>query len=287
MKNIVLLILCALTFFSCKEGKKEQIAHLVNKWQNKEIVFPSNMVFTRMGTDTVSYPISSSPYKILIYVDSLGCTSCKLKLDKWKDFIQYIDSVSEHNIPFLFVFHPKDVKELRFTLRSHQFETPVCFDYGDEMNKLNKFPDDVMFQTFLLNSNNQVEVIGNPMHNYSVKELYVQRITGKEQVKLPPSKAEVYVENTTIDMGSFSKDNTRNATFALKNIGEEPLVILDTNTSCGCVTARYDKYPANKGELLNIFIEVKPKEVGYFNETITVKCNTNNTIKLIIKGQAL
>ena len=39
------------------------------------------------------------------------------------------------------------------------------------MNNLNKFPADITFQTFLLDKNNKVVVLGNPIHNIAVNDL--------------------------------------------------------------------------------------------------------------------
>ncbi len=39
-----------------------------------------------------------------MYVDSIGCISCKLKLAKWKQFIVDVDSLSEKNTSFSFYF---------------------------------------------------------------------------------------------------------------------------------------------------------------------------------------
>lgn len=64
--------------FSCKETDKERITRLMLEWQGREVQFPSKMTFTKLGFDTVDYKIPESEYKILVYVDSLGCTSCKL-----------------------------------------------------------------------------------------------------------------------------------------------------------------------------------------------------------------
>lgn len=36
----------------------------------------------------------------------------------------------------------------------------------------------MMFQTFLVDAGNRVKVIGNPIHNLSVKELYLKEIAG-------------------------------------------------------------------------------------------------------------
>lgn len=42
---------------SCQDNKKEQLLHLVQEWQGKEIRFPEKPVFTRFVTDTTDYRI--------------------------------------------------------------------------------------------------------------------------------------------------------------------------------------------------------------------------------------
>ena len=162
MKTVLLYILLITAFFSCDNEQKEkekQILQLVNEWQGKQIVFPENTVFTRYLTDTTNYQIPQSEYKVLIYVDSIGCTSCKLQLHKWKELIEYTDSVTQNKVPFLFFFHPKDAKEIRYLLKRDGFDRPICIDLDDRLNKLNKFPADMTFQTFLLDKNNKVTVL--------------------------------------------------------------------------------------------------------------------------------
>ena len=46
------------------------------------------ILFTK---ESESFIISgTSSYKILVYIDSIGCSSCKLQLNKWKEFINEI-----------------------------------------------------------------------------------------------------------------------------------------------------------------------------------------------------
>ena len=170
-----------LLFSSCQNSPQEHITQLVEEWQGKEVRFPENPVFTRQLSDTVDYRIPETEYKVLVYVDSIGCTSCKLQLPQWKEFIAYVDSVSGGKIPFLFFFQSKDNKELRYILKRDNFRLPVCVDSQNEFGKLNRFPNEQMFQTFLLDQDNRVKVIGNPIHNLSVKELYLKEIEGVKQ----------------------------------------------------------------------------------------------------------
>ena len=178
-----------LLFSSCQNSPQEHITQLVEEWQGKEVRFPENPVFTRQLSDTVDYRIPETEYKVLVYVDSIGCTSCKLQLPQWKEFIAYVDSVSGGKIPFLFFFQSKDNKELRYILKRDNFRLPVCVDSQNEFGKLNRFPSEQMFQTFLLDKDNRVKVIGNPIHNLSVKELYLKEIAGiKETEALRPGR---------------------------------------------------------------------------------------------------
>ena len=51
-------------------------------------------------------------YKIITYVDSIGCTSCNLKFAGWKNFMHVVDSLRPDSVQFLFVFFPKKVTEI-------------------------------------------------------------------------------------------------------------------------------------------------------------------------------
>ena len=107
MKNRILLIILTtllILCISCRESDQERVARLVQEWQGKEIIFPEGLVFTRFVKDTVDYRIPEAEYKVVVYVDSIGCTSCKLKLPEWKKLITHIDSLTDSNIPFLFFF---------------------------------------------------------------------------------------------------------------------------------------------------------------------------------------
>ncbi|WP_459190096.1 DUF1573 domain-containing protein [Parabacteroides sp. APC149_11_2_Y6] len=283
MKQLLLIFSLLLLVSSCKENEKERITRLVNEWQGKEILFPKDITFTRFVTDTVDYQIPQSQYKVLIYIDSIGCTSCKLQLPKWKKLIEYVDSATNSQVPFLFFFQSKDDKELRYILKVDKFDRPVCVDHRNKLNLLNKFPADIMFQTFLLDKDNKVIALGNPIHNSAVKDLYLKQLTGKENsVKHIKTTAEAI--NNKIDFGNIPKGTVKTNTFEIINTGNNPLVITDINTTCGCTTATYDKKPAKPGDTLRVKVTVTPKDTGFFDETVTIRCNTNRPVKVKIRG---
>lgn len=173
----VLLAFGVFCFFSCKRTEKEQLTFLMKEWTRKEILFHDRAVFTIQGKDTLDkFLYASTYYKIVTYVDSLGCLSCKLQLLEWINFIAEVDSVTSRNVSFYFFFHPRNRKELIMTLQSEDFIYPVCIDLKDTFNKLNKFPLNDKFRTFLLDNTNKVILVGNPMHHPRIKEMYMGQL---------------------------------------------------------------------------------------------------------------
>jgi len=80
---------------------------------------------------------------------------------------------------------------------------PVCFDEKDDFNRLNHFPGEMTFQTFLLDKDNKVVAIGNPVHNPKLKELYLKILTGGKAEKVEIPMTEVSMDVASIDFGSF------------------------------------------------------------------------------------
>lgn len=187
MKGILLTIggcIAFITLFSCANSKKETVrSSLISKWSGKEIQFPKYMYFTVYGKDTIEYPVKHSQYSIISYMDSAGCTSCKLELPIWKEYIYLLSSSSGKEIPVLFFFFPKSKNELTNLLKDNYFNHPICIDEKDSLNKLNGFPTDMAFQTFLLDKDNKVIAIGNPVHNPKIGELYM-KIIRQEKVQV-------------------------------------------------------------------------------------------------------
>lgn len=281
MKHLNLVILL-LFLFSCQDKKKDEIKRLVSEWQGKEIQFPQNIIFTRFTSDTVDFTLPESSHKVLVFVDSIGCTSCKLQLHRWKELIQHTDSITQGTVPFLFFFQSDDKKEIRYLLKKDNFDLPICVDQADRLNGLNHFPADGKFHTFLLDKDNKVVVIGNPIHNPNIRELYIKEITGKQPVS--QIQTTVKVEKASIQLGAIQQGESKEVIFQLTNTGSQPLIILDAATTCGCARPSFDKHPAKPDETLQVKVIITPKDKGFFDETITVQCNIKEMIKLNIRG---
>lgn len=286
--KIIYHLLLLLFLVSCKQSEKDKMLEMMNAWSGKEVSFVAGVPFSVLGKDTLEYAIPSSAYKIITYADSTGCIGCKLQLKNWQYFIKELDSMEGIQIPVLFFLHPKDAKELIMVLKENNFSYPVCIDKKDAFNKLNHFPADERFQTFLLDKDNKVIAIGNPIHNPKVKELYMKIILGdkspKEQVE---RQTTVVSNNTIINLGKFDWRQEQKAIFTLTNTGNRPLVITDIVTTCGCTTVDYEKEPVRSGNNIGLRVHYKADHPEHFDKTITVYCNAaTSPLKLRITGNA-
>ena len=171
-------------FTSCKESKrKSSIAKIVSEWIGKEIMFPEWLECTSMGNKTNCIALYSESFKILLYVDSLGCTSCRLNLSDWKKIMDETNSEFITKPEFIFFFQPKksDEKELQYILLSKGFRHPVFVDKDNLVNKINNFPSDPEYQCFLLDKNNKVVMVGNPSQNTGIWTLYKSIINREKE----------------------------------------------------------------------------------------------------------
>lgn len=73
MRYLCLLLCVFALFSSCKESEKDKIARLVEEWEGKEILFPAHSFFTIQGKDTVDFSLADADYKVVTYIDSVGC----------------------------------------------------------------------------------------------------------------------------------------------------------------------------------------------------------------------
>ena len=279
--------MCVWMLASCQESPKEAMLRLVQEWNGKEIKFPARSVFTIQGKDMVDFEFKDADYKVVTYIDSVGCTSCKLQLHRWKQLVAEVDSLTDDSVPFLFYFHPKNIKELRYLTRRDGFTYPVCFDEQDEINRLNQFPSVMDFQTFLLDKDNKVVAMGNPILNPNIKDLYLEVISRKPKSKPSGHVTSVSVNQPVIDFGTFSKEEKREASFLLTNTGKGLLVIHDITTSCGCTRVTYSKEPVRPGGTLEVKVTYEAEQAEYINKSILVYCNAENSpLRLTIKGNA-
>ena len=286
--SYTLALIMLLMLPACKQTQSEKLEKLLREWTGKEIVFPNNPSFTIYGEQEADFKIPNDGYKVVHYLDSIGCISCKLNLEKWKEYIAYMDSATNGTVPCVFFFHAKEKREVKISLKEDNFDYPVCMDTANEFYQLNRFPMYPILQTFLLDKDNRIVAMGDPVTNPKIKELYLNLINGKQsKQELEATQTTAEISTSTIRFGSFHWEEKQDTVVTLRNTGKKLLVIHDIVTSCGCTVADYDKRPVMPGKSVDVKISFKADHPEHFNKTVGIYCNTTESPFVVkVMGQA-
>ena len=114
--------------------------------------------------------------RLFTYIDTIGCSTCNFRALDWKRIIHEADSITS-NVTFIFYAHLKNYEEFEVYTGINRFNYPIFYDYEGKCDRQNHLPDDVFYQTFLLDENNKVQLIGKPIPDSKLWELYKKIIT--------------------------------------------------------------------------------------------------------------
>lgn len=171
-----LSVLLLLFIYSCQNGGSN-VDHqkIITEWTGRTVIYPLDVECYSPISDTECSDVNTTPFTVLVFTDSIGCASCDLQLYKWSRLIDEVDSIMPQKMSFKFYFHPKDVKELKFLMKRENFKHPVYFDIENKIGKLNRFSSERNFHSFLLDKDNQVVLIGNPIVNIQLWDLFKKK----------------------------------------------------------------------------------------------------------------
>lgn len=102
--------------------------------------------------------------------------------------------------------------------------------------------------------------------------------------------AEITFEKTTHQFGEIPFNGNGTYEFVFKNTGNEPLILSQPKSSCGCTVPEWPKKPILPGETEVIKVTYKnTNRPGSFSKYVTIFSNakTNKEVKLYIKGKIL
>ncbi|MFQ3174601.1 MAG: outer membrane lipoprotein-sorting protein [Flavobacterium sp.] len=93
----------------------------------------------------------------------------------------------------------------------------------------------------------------------------------------------------TIDYGTIAHNADGKREFVFTNNGTKPLIITNTQGSCGCTVPTSPKEPIAPGAKGIIGVKYATDRVGAFTKTVTVTSNATGqaTLVLTIKGTVL
>lgn len=118
----------------------------------------------------------SLDYRIVIFVDTMDCVPCRLQLDKWRQLEKNINS----NYDITFVTCQFYCDTLRKMIKDSKLvNANVIVDSENLLQNINRAHLYMIMNTFLLNSKNEIVLVGSPFYNDHMMNLYVKTISNR------------------------------------------------------------------------------------------------------------
>ena len=172
-----LSILFALLFICSCANKK--LVKEIGQFKGQQITLSSDWDAVWKSRDTVLTTFLDAPIKLVVWYDSLGCLSCAAgRMDEWNDIVSDADSIASwFRIIFLFTPKKDGLQKAFIASRSDKLNYPIFIDLHATFLKLNpQFPKNRLLHSFLLDKNNEVVMVGNPLYNPGLWELYKRTV---------------------------------------------------------------------------------------------------------------
>lgn len=172
-RKILLLNLCIFIVGCSRWQMKDEIKSFLGK----TVCFPNNLIAVHNGIALSDSLISDGgcPIKLVLYFSANRCTPCVI--GKFRDYEKIFKMEVENQFSPLIILSTKEEKYEYKTLVSElvirSLPYPVYVDRYNEFQQLNTcLPSDSRFHTFLLDKNNKVALIGNPLNGDAMWNLF-------------------------------------------------------------------------------------------------------------------
>lgn len=170
IKNIVLTGCILLSLSSCSERQK--LRKTMSKFVQSEIQIPDDLECMYNRELTIINKDTLKPYKLIVYYDSLDCSSCRIS--HLMDLYPLYDMADTSNFSVITIFSPKkeNLEEVSFQIQILDPTIPVYIDRLGSFAQFNQgIPLDVKFHSFLVNNDDIVVLVGNPLYNENIAGL--------------------------------------------------------------------------------------------------------------------
>ena len=178
IRNKVFILACViLTFSSCDYFETKII---LEKFVDTRIEYPKTLDYFYEGNDTTSNIIDKHSVKMLVYFDSKECSSCNVRhISDWSEILKY-NKWTRGKIGVIFLFSPnyKEYNEVKHAINNMNLDSLIIIlDKDENFIKINpNIPKSKRYHTFLLDDNNKVILVGSPIKNKNMWELYKKEI---------------------------------------------------------------------------------------------------------------
>lgn len=183
-KGLIFLLfaLCIPFFCSCNERRtkiNEEVKQMLN--EKIDIRIKDMKVFNKSGSAPIINKDSTSipNYRYILYFDSTECTACAMnRLAGIKTIKKRLRRINA-NVTFLLIFDdPGNTDKFQSEYYSSGLDEPVYLDVKHLLKKKkSNVPQEKYLQSFMLDKNNNVVLVGNPLTNDNIEKLLYQYLS--------------------------------------------------------------------------------------------------------------
>jgi hypothetical protein len=180
MKKLLTVLSILIYIYGCsvnqERKRSKEIEKIVTEWYGRKIVMPDSVfiLINKKLSIPKEDPFHSINKKILTFISG-DCEKCIYNLREWSILLDSIKT--NNNIKLIVIILTSDIEQ--FVEKFNQDIPKEIIPYFDVYFKFlttYNLPDDWALRTFLLDNNNRVLLIGNPIYNSKLKKLYLQKI---------------------------------------------------------------------------------------------------------------
>lgn len=175
-KDIIRIGLICVAFFSIS-ACRGRVADTVHEMLSKKVVVDTADMTSLVPKRDLYGTIENPRYTLIIYFNDASCTTCEAtKLNDWHKLLRDIYD-KYHSVSACFIFAPRDdsKEQLEDILQEQQFGHVVYVDNKNNFEKNNIWlPKQALYHTFLIDADGRIVLVGNPLHNQSIYQLFVE-----------------------------------------------------------------------------------------------------------------
>ncbi|GHT61509.1 hypothetical protein AGMMS50239_12570 [Bacteroidia bacterium] len=166
----VLVIACLTLSEGCKNKEADNPReNYIKNIIGKELILNDNLMVK--GEDSCLYANELyKSLKIVVYSDSLSC-ACELKLPLWK--IRFKELLrNNNNVGLVFIINTNDIPSVELDIQVTKVQGIKLYDCNGVFEKNNDLYNDSDLHVFLIDRDNKVLLVGNPLDNHKLFALY-------------------------------------------------------------------------------------------------------------------
>lgn len=154
------------------EKWENNVRNHVDRHVGKPLILPYTDSLHVRKSDYLN--ICNLPLKVVNFLDG-DCSTCLAKISFWKEFVSELNANGYRDVPVIMYAFSFSEENFRDYMNTAWEGRPWLFDKDSSFIVDNQLRD-LRFQTVLLDSENKVVLIGDPLLNPELRKLYMETI---------------------------------------------------------------------------------------------------------------